>query len=418
MTATEIFYEAMRRTDSGDQDGFLAMFADDCHWIVPGAEFLQEELRGWLTPFWQGFSTFRHDIHRAVAETDDAVSRRGHLDRHARRHDPDARRRGAADRPHVSFRFAIAATRDPERRPGEERQPVLRQPRVPRPAGRAPGGRTDRGVNPEAPSASSAATGRGLVADAVQRTLRMRTWSTWPTRHGRPMPVGRAPWCRIAWAGWPPTWSSSMGASSSSWPRSRRRSTGSTRRGPGSAPSRSWGWSRGRSWRGPPRSRARGRCGPSSARVRARSAASGGAEARPRPLAPGRDRPATPTWSPSCAPTPAPTRPPTAFGERAGARGGVGLCDRPRDGLVARRKRRGRRTSSAPLRLRSPDDAHRHVRWCRLEARTPTPCARPRAVGRDRRRRERDRRRARLGAHVGPRDGRDHAPRASRRSSR
>ena len=39
MTAKEIFYEAMRRTDAGDQDGFLAMFADDCHWVVPGAEF-------------------------------------------------------------------------------------------------------------------------------------------------------------------------------------------------------------------------------------------------------------------------------------------------------------------------------------------------------------------------------------------
>jgi len=56
MTAKEIFYEAMRRTDAGDQEGFLEMFADDCHWVVPGAEFgSKEELRGWLTPFWQGF---------------------------------------------------------------------------------------------------------------------------------------------------------------------------------------------------------------------------------------------------------------------------------------------------------------------------------------------------------------------------
>ena len=122
MTATEIFYEAMRRTDAGDQDGFLAMFADDCHWIVPGAEFhSREELRGWLAPFWQGFSTFRHDIHRAVAETDDTVFAEGTW---TGTHDgtipmPDGEVPPTGRT--ISFRFAIAATRDPN---GEQAKSV------------------------------------------------------------------------------------------------------------------------------------------------------------------------------------------------------------------------------------------------------------------------------------------------------
>jgi hypothetical protein len=122
MTAKEIFYEAMRRTDAGEQEGFLTLFSDDCHWIVPGAEFhSREELRGWLTPFWQGFSTFRHDIHRAVAETDDAVFAEGTW---TGTHDgtipmPDGELPPTGRT--VSFRFAIAATRDPD---GEQAKSV------------------------------------------------------------------------------------------------------------------------------------------------------------------------------------------------------------------------------------------------------------------------------------------------------
>ena len=113
MTAKEIFYEAMRRTDAGDQEGFLEMFADDCHWVVPGAEFgSKEELRGWLTPFWQGFSTFRHDIHRAVSDTEDEVFAEGTWTG-THDPDPDARRRGAADGPHrqLPLRDRCAARR-------------------------------------------------------------------------------------------------------------------------------------------------------------------------------------------------------------------------------------------------------------------------------------------------------------------
>jgi uncharacterized protein (TIGR02246 family) len=122
MTAKEIFYEAMRRTDAGDQEGFLEMFADDCHWVVPGAEFgSKEELRGWLAPFWEGFPTFRHDIHRAVAESDDAVFAEGTW---------SGKHVGTIPMPDgevpptgrdVSFRFAIVATRDPN---GEQARSV------------------------------------------------------------------------------------------------------------------------------------------------------------------------------------------------------------------------------------------------------------------------------------------------------
>jgi uncharacterized protein (TIGR02246 family) len=112
MTAKEIFTEAMRRTDSGDQEGFLELFADDCHWVVPGAEFTtRDELRGWLTPFWQGFSTFRHDIHRATADSDDAVFAEGTWtgtnDGPIPMPDGEIPATGRT----VSFRFAIAATR-------------------------------------------------------------------------------------------------------------------------------------------------------------------------------------------------------------------------------------------------------------------------------------------------------------------
>jgi ketosteroid isomerase-like protein len=122
MTAKEIFYEAMRRTDAGDQEGFLEMFADDCHWVVPGAEFgSKEELRGWLTPFWQGFSTFRHDIHRAVSDTEDEVFAEGTW---TGTHDgvipmPDGEVPPTGR--DVSFRFAIVATRDPN---GEQARSV------------------------------------------------------------------------------------------------------------------------------------------------------------------------------------------------------------------------------------------------------------------------------------------------------
>src|SRR5204863_118537 len=78
MTAKELFYEAMRRTDSGDQKGFLECFTADVNWLVPGAQLDGiEQVRGWVAPFWQGFPTFRHDIDRAVADSDDTVFAEG-----------------------------------------------------------------------------------------------------------------------------------------------------------------------------------------------------------------------------------------------------------------------------------------------------------------------------------------------------
>jgi ketosteroid isomerase-like protein len=67
MTAKELYLEAMRRTDAHDHEGFLAMQADDAEWRVPGAEIHgKEELRAWMQPFWQGFSSYRHDLERVV----------------------------------------------------------------------------------------------------------------------------------------------------------------------------------------------------------------------------------------------------------------------------------------------------------------------------------------------------------------
>jgi predicted ester cyclase len=112
MTAKELFYEAMRRSDSGDREGFLDVFAEDCHWLVPGAELQgKDQLREWITPFWQGFPTFRHDIDRAVAESDDTLFGEGTWtgEHNGTLAMPDGELPPTGRT--VSFRFAIAATR-------------------------------------------------------------------------------------------------------------------------------------------------------------------------------------------------------------------------------------------------------------------------------------------------------------------
>ncbi|HYX85200.1 MAG TPA: nuclear transport factor 2 family protein [Gaiellales bacterium] len=70
MTAKELFLEAMRRSDAREHEGFLAMQAADTTWVVPGGMELRgiEQLRGWLEPFWQGFSTSRHDLTRVFED--------------------------------------------------------------------------------------------------------------------------------------------------------------------------------------------------------------------------------------------------------------------------------------------------------------------------------------------------------------
>jgi hypothetical protein len=74
MTAKEIFVEAMRRTDAGDIDGFVALQAPDCTWITPNAELHgRDELRAWLGPWVAGFPTERrHELTR-VDELDGTV---------------------------------------------------------------------------------------------------------------------------------------------------------------------------------------------------------------------------------------------------------------------------------------------------------------------------------------------------------
>ena len=74
MTGKELYHEAMRRTDAGDQEGFLALMADDIEWHVPGAELHgKDQLLEWITPFWQGFSSFRHDLARTTSDSDETV---------------------------------------------------------------------------------------------------------------------------------------------------------------------------------------------------------------------------------------------------------------------------------------------------------------------------------------------------------
>jgi ketosteroid isomerase-like protein len=115
MTARELYKEAMRRVDSGDQEGFLALMADDCRWRVPGAELRgKEQLVEWITPFWQGFSTFRHDLARTVAESDELVFGEGTWtgtnDGPLVMPDGELPPSGRT----VSLPFAIAATRAPD----------------------------------------------------------------------------------------------------------------------------------------------------------------------------------------------------------------------------------------------------------------------------------------------------------------
>jgi ketosteroid isomerase-like protein len=77
MTAVELFIEAMRRTDAGDHEGFLAMQAPDVEWRAPGTDVRgREQLREAMQPFWQGFSSGRHELRR-IAEADGVVSCEG-----------------------------------------------------------------------------------------------------------------------------------------------------------------------------------------------------------------------------------------------------------------------------------------------------------------------------------------------------
>jgi hypothetical protein len=63
----------MRRTDSGDHEGFLALQGPDAEWLVPGAELHGlDEIRPWLSQFWQAFSSYKHE-HSGLVEVDGTV---------------------------------------------------------------------------------------------------------------------------------------------------------------------------------------------------------------------------------------------------------------------------------------------------------------------------------------------------------
>jgi hypothetical protein len=78
MSVKELFVEAMRRTDAGDIDGFIAMQAPDCAWITPNGELHgHDELRAWLSPWLSGFPTERrHELTR-VDERDGTIYAEG-----------------------------------------------------------------------------------------------------------------------------------------------------------------------------------------------------------------------------------------------------------------------------------------------------------------------------------------------------
>jgi ketosteroid isomerase-like protein len=74
MTAKQLFLEAIRRSDAGDIDGFIALHGPDSTWVTPNAELHgHDELRGWLDVWVSGFpDDRRHELTRVV-EVDDTV---------------------------------------------------------------------------------------------------------------------------------------------------------------------------------------------------------------------------------------------------------------------------------------------------------------------------------------------------------
>jgi ketosteroid isomerase-like protein len=75
MTAKELYLEAMRRTDARDHDGFLELQADGTQWTVPGSELDgKDAVRAWVLPFWQGFSSYRHELSRVLEVGDTVVA--------------------------------------------------------------------------------------------------------------------------------------------------------------------------------------------------------------------------------------------------------------------------------------------------------------------------------------------------------
>jgi predicted ester cyclase len=115
MSLRELYLEAMRRTDARDHAGFLAMQDDDAVWQVGGATLRgKEEIRGWLQPFWQAFTTSRHALEHVYEVESDRVVAEGTF---TGTHDgplplPDGTELPPTGKP-VSFRFAMSVEREP-----------------------------------------------------------------------------------------------------------------------------------------------------------------------------------------------------------------------------------------------------------------------------------------------------------------
>jgi len=78
MTATELFLEAMRRSDAGELDGFVALQAPDCTWSTPSGELHgRDELREYLGVWLAGFPTDRVHALDRVVEIDGTVYAEG-----------------------------------------------------------------------------------------------------------------------------------------------------------------------------------------------------------------------------------------------------------------------------------------------------------------------------------------------------
>jgi ketosteroid isomerase-like protein len=115
MSVKQLYLEAMRRTDAREHDAFLAMQADDAVWQVPGATLRgKDEFRGWLQPFWQAFTTSRHDLAHVYEVGPDRVMAEGAF---TGTHDgplpmPDGTELPPTGKA-ITFRFAMSIEREP-----------------------------------------------------------------------------------------------------------------------------------------------------------------------------------------------------------------------------------------------------------------------------------------------------------------
>jgi ketosteroid isomerase-like protein len=115
MDLKESFVETMRMSDSRDLEGFLAQLDQDIEWIAPGAELRgRDQAEQWLNPFWQAFSSFRHDFSR-VAESDGTVYAEGTWSGVNDGVLPTPQGDLPATGANVSFRFAAVVTGEPGR---------------------------------------------------------------------------------------------------------------------------------------------------------------------------------------------------------------------------------------------------------------------------------------------------------------